>query len=68
MEEREVTLTKREIEILLLLVTGLTAKEIGGKLNISHNTVKSTRRGMMLKYRVKTIGHLIVKTTDIWYK
>jgi len=66
MEEREVTLTKREKEILLLVANGMNAKEIGEKLGISYNTVKSIKAKMMGKYRVNTVAHLIKVTVEIW--
>ncbi len=46
-------LTNREEEIAELLATGLTAKEIGRRLKISSETVRSHTRNIYLKLRVK---------------
>jgi DNA-binding CsgD family transcriptional regulator len=46
-------LTNREEEIAELLATGLTAKEIGKRLRISSETVRSHTRSIFLKLRVK---------------
>ena len=42
-------LTKREIEILKLVAQGHTNQEIGNRLFISHRTVDTHRRNMMVK-------------------
>ena len=42
-------LTKREIEILKLVANGHTNQEIGSRLFISHRTVDTHRRNMMVK-------------------
>jgi len=42
-------LTKREIEVLKLVATGLTNHSIGDRLNISHRTVDTHRRNIMEK-------------------
>ncbi len=42
-------LTKREIEILKLVAQGLTNHEIGNRLFISHRTVDTHRRNIMVK-------------------
>ena len=46
-------LTNREEEIAEMLATGLTAKEIGRRLKISSETVRSHTRNIFLKLRVK---------------
>ena len=46
-------LTNREEEIAEMLATGLTAKEIGRRLKISSETVRSHTRNIYLKLRVK---------------
>jgi len=38
---RELAITKRELEILELIATGLSNREIAGKLFVSENTVKT---------------------------
>jgi len=49
----EFRLTSREEEIAALLATGLTARTIAKRLNISTETVRSHTRNIYLKLRVK---------------
>lgn len=53
------TLTKREKEILLLLIKGKLSKEIACILNISRQTVDAHRKNMLRKNSVATTGELI---------
>jgi DNA-binding NarL/FixJ family response regulator len=51
------SITKRELEILELVVQEFTTKEIGEKLFISNNTVDTHRKNIMRKLEVKnTVG------------
>tara|TARA_B110001450_G_scaffold46802_1_gene43474 strand:- start:22 stop:660 length:639 start_codon:yes stop_codon:yes gene_type:complete len=51
------SITKRELEILELVVQEHTTKEIGEKLFISNNTVDTHRKNIMRKLEVKnTVG------------
>ena len=52
-------LTEREIEIMILIAEGLSNKEIGEKLFISHRTVDSHRTNLMKKVGVNNIAGLI---------
>ena len=52
-------LTEREIEILELVAEGLTNKEIGEKLVISHRTVDTHRTNLMKKLEVTNVAGLI---------
>ena len=52
-------LTDREVEILKLIAQGLTNKEIGEKLFISHRTVDTHRTNLQKKLNVKNIAGLI---------
>ncbi|MFL5765732.1 MAG: response regulator [Bacteroidia bacterium] len=52
-------LTKREIEILRLIAQGLSNREVGEKLFISHRTVDTHRTNMMEKLEIKNIAGLI---------
>jgi DNA-binding CsgD family transcriptional regulator len=47
------SLTKREEEIADLLAEGLTAKQVGGRLRIASETVRSHTRSIYLKLRVR---------------
>jgi DNA-binding NarL/FixJ family response regulator len=51
-EERE--LSKREQEILQLVVKGYTNAQIGLKLNISENTVKAHMQSIFAKLKVRS--------------
>lgn len=53
------SLTEREIEILKLIAEGLSNKEIGDKLFISHRTVDTHRTNLMKKLDVHNIAGLI---------
>jgi FixJ family two-component response regulator len=46
---RLANLTEREREIMMLSIAGLTCKEIGARLNISHRTVETHRTRLILK-------------------
>lgn len=48
-------LTEREKEILSLLVSSHTNRQIAGKLNLSENTVKTHRRNIQAKFGVSNI-------------
>lgn len=52
-------LTEREIEILKLIADGLSNKEIGDQLFISHRTVDTHRTNLMKKLDVHNIAGLI---------
>ncbi len=49
----EFRLTAREEEIAGLLANGLTAKQIGSRLGIASETVRSHTRSIYLKLRVR---------------
>lgn len=51
-------LTKREVEVLKLIVQGHLNKEIAEKLNISVNTVLSHRKNIIAKTGIKTVSGL----------
>lgn len=56
-----VNLTPREREISAHIVNGLTCKEIGRKLNISHRTVEVHRARLMKKLQAKNSAELVSK-------
>jgi len=58
-----VKLTNRELEVLHLLIKGKTSKEIGEKLGISYETVRSHRRNMMYKTNTTNASQLIYVST-----
>ncbi len=53
-------LTDRETEVLKLLATGLTNKEIADKLNISTNTVITHRKNISQKTGIKSVSGLTI--------
>jgi DNA-binding CsgD family transcriptional regulator len=54
-------LTPREQETARLLGEGLTSKEIATRMNISHNTVNSFVRLMMVKMNVSSRSAIVGK-------
>jgi PAS domain S-box-containing protein len=54
-------LTPREREVAARLLDGLTSKEIGKTLSISHRTVEIYRARLMRKYRANTTADLVHK-------
>ncbi|HDS1748528.1 MULTISPECIES: LuxR C-terminal-related transcriptional regulator [Pseudomonas] len=56
-----VNLTPREREISVDIVNGLTCKEIGRRLNISHRTVEVHRARLMKKLKAKNSAELVSK-------
>jgi PAS domain S-box-containing protein len=54
-------LTAREREVAAYLMDGLTSKEIGRTLSISHRTVEIYRARLMRKYQASNTGELVHK-------
>jgi PAS domain S-box-containing protein len=54
-------LTAREREVAAHLMQGLTSKQIGKTLAISHRTVEIYRARLMRKYKASTAGDLVHK-------
>jgi PAS domain S-box-containing protein len=54
-------LTAREREVAARLLEGLTSKEIGKTLEISHRTVEIYRARLMRKYKANTTADLVHK-------
>ena len=53
------TLTPREFEVLLLVITGMLNKQIGGELNMAEKTVKVHRGRVMQKLGVTSVAQLV---------
>lgn len=58
-DDKKTLLTDREIEVLKYIAEGLSNKEIGDKLFISHRTVDTHRTNLMKKLEVNNIAGLI---------
>jgi DNA-binding NarL/FixJ family response regulator len=56
---REVGLTERESELLSLLSTGMTNRELGNHLYVSENTIKTQLRSMYAKLGVRNRAHAV---------
>jgi DNA-binding CsgD family transcriptional regulator len=54
-------LTAREREVAAFLMEGMTSKEIGKVLSISHRTVEIYRAKLMRKYKASTTADLVHK-------
>src|SRR6185503_4321678 len=52
-------LTGREIQVLRLIVSGKSNKEVAGTLDIGVETVRSYRKSLMKKLKVKNVAGLI---------
>lgn len=57
--------TDREREVLQFVARGLSAKEIGTELNISHRTVETHRTNLMKKLGAKNSAELVRLGTDM---
>ena len=58
-QRRFETLTHREREVLVLVVTGLLNKEIGAELRVSEKTIKVHRARVMEKMEANSLPHLV---------
>jgi len=59
-------LSSREIDVLKLLINGLSSKEIALKLNISINTVNSHRSSLLKKCHAKNVAELMNKSRNLF--
>ena len=58
-EVRYARLTRREAEVLEMVVTGLSSKEIGARLKVSFKTIEAHRAKIMRKMEANSVPHLI---------
>lgn len=54
-------LTKREKEVLRLMLAGMSSREIAGNLNISKQTVDKHRKNMLKKTGIRSSAEMVVK-------
>ena len=59
LQETYATLTRREREIMKLVVRGQKNKQVGAELGISVNTVKVHRGRMMRKMKADSLAELV---------
>jgi FixJ family two-component response regulator len=59
LRERYAALTRRERQVMALVVSGRLNKQIGGQLGISEVTVKTHRGNMMRKMKARTVADLV---------
>lgn len=57
--DRYQKLTAREVEVLELVTTGLSSKEVGQQLGVSFKTVEAHRAKIMKKMEAESVPHLI---------
>lgn len=61
LQQQNVVLTKREIDVVRFIGRGLSTKEIANQLFISENTVETHRQNIFEKLGVRNMAGLIVK-------
>jgi FixJ family two-component response regulator len=59
------SLTRREREVMTLVVSGLLNKQVGGELGISEITVKAHRGQVMQKMKADSFADLVKKTARL---
>ena len=65
MRERHALLSRREQEVMALVVSGLLNKQVGGELGISEITVKAHRGNMMRKMRAGSLADLVTMAATL---
>jgi FixJ family two-component response regulator len=59
LQERHALLSRREREVMALVVSGLLNKQVGGELGISEITVKAHRGQVMRKMKAASFADLV---------
>jgi FixJ family two-component response regulator len=59
LRKRYESLSRREREVMALVVSGLLNKQVGGELGISEITVKAHRGRMMRKMEARSLPSLV---------
>lgn len=65
LRDRYATLSRREREVLALVVKGLLNKQVGGDLGISEITVKAHRGSAMRKMRARSLPELVTMAAQL---
>jgi FixJ family two-component response regulator len=59
LRDRQASLSRREWEVMALVVSGLLNKQVGGELGISEITVKAHRGQLMRKMKADSLADLV---------
>lgn len=59
LQARYASLTRRELQVMALVVSGLLNKQVGGELGISEITVKAHRGQVMQKMKANSLADLV---------
>ena len=65
LREHHASLSRREREVMALVVAGKLNKQVGGELGISEITVKAHRGSVMRKMHAKSLADLVKMGTKI---
>jgi len=60
-------LSERELEVLRLIASGYSSKQLADKLNISNHTAISHRKNLLEKFRVKNTAELIKEASKCFW-
>jgi FixJ family two-component response regulator len=66
LQSRYESLTRREREVLRLLVAGRLNKQVGGELGISEITVKAHRGKVMQKMKARSFAELVIMAYNLF--
>lgn len=68
LRERYDTLSRREREVMALVVSGLLNKQVGGELGISEITVKAHRGRVMEKVKARSLAELVKLNSKLGFE
>lgn len=68
LRERYASLSRRERDVMVLVVAGLLNKQVAGELGIAESTVKAHRGQVMQKMKANSVAHLVKITVKLGLK